>query len=46
MVKQILTADEINAMVRAMDEADFGPEIELELDEDYDEDYYDSGIDF
>ena len=37
MTKQTLTQAELNAMVASMDEADFGPEIDIEV---VDEDAY------
>ena len=40
MTKQALTQAELNAMVASMDEADFGPEIDIEV---VDEDAYDDG---
>ena len=40
MTKQTLTQAELNAMVASMDEADFGPEIDIEV---VDEDAYDDG---
>ena len=39
--RKVLTVDEINAMFRAMEEADFGPEIEIETVNEVMEDEYD-----
>ena len=36
--RKVLTVDEINAMFRAMEEADFGPEIEIETIDEYEDD--------
>ena len=40
-VKQTLTELELLAMVASMDEADFGKEIEIEIVEECEEDFYD-----
>ena len=42
MTRQTLTQAELDAMVASMDESDFGPEIEIETVDEYD-DYEDDG---